>query len=70
MLVLLYLMEMVFGVSIPVVSMVIAFGLKYLTPVAVVSVGIYLITSLLSSMVIEVILGILLGIIFYYVLSI
>lgn len=70
MLIILYLACNFFGVSIPIVSTIISYGLKYLTPIAIISLVGYIILSLLSFKIVEIALGIVLGgIILYYLFN-
>ena len=56
-----------FGVSIGIVDLIINTGLTYLTPLAVISLVLYIIFSLLTSKIIETVIGVILGgIILYY----
>lgn len=67
MLIILYFVCNYFDVSIPVVSTIITYGLKYLTPVAIISLIGYIILCLLNFKIVEIALGIVLGgIILYY----
>ena len=61
MLIILFVAKDFFGVSIPIVDLIIGTGLTYLTPVAVISLIVYIILSLLSFKIIEIALGIVLG---------
>ena len=67
MLIILYFACNYFGVSIPIVNTIITYGLKYLTPVALISLIGYIILCLLNFKIVEIALGIVLGgIILYY----
>lgn len=67
MLIILYFVCNYFDVSIPVISTIITYGLKYLTPVAIISLIGYIILCLLNFKIVEIALGIVLGgIILYY----
>ena len=70
MLLILFFAKSWFGVSIPIVDLIIHTGLKYLTPLAGISLILYIILSLLSSKIIETALGIIIGgLILYYLLK-
>lgn len=70
MLIILYIASSFFGVSIPVISTIITYGLKYLTPIAVIALIGYIILCLLSFKIVEIALGIVLGgIILYYLFN-
>lgn len=59
-----------FNVSIPIVDLIINTGLTYLTPVAVISLVLYIILSLLSLKIVEIAIGIVLGgILLYYIFN-
>lgn len=67
MLIILFCAESLFGINIPIVSLIIDIGLYYLTPISVVAFILYIIVSLLSSKIIETALGVVLGgLILYY----
>lgn len=67
MLIILYFACNYFGVSIPIVNTIITYGLKYLTPIAFISLIGYIILCLLNFKIVEIALGIVLGgIILYY----
>ena len=68
MLIILYLACNLFGISIPIVSTIITYSLKYLTPVAVVALIGYIILCLLSFKIVEITIGIVLGGIILYFL--
>ena len=61
MLIILYFVCNYFDVSIPVISTIITYGLKYLTPVAIISLIGYIILCLLNFKIVEIALGIVLG---------
>lgn len=68
MLIILFFVCNLFGVSIPVVDTIINTGLTYLTPISIVALIGYVILSLLSFKIIEIALGVVLGgIILYYI---
>lgn len=70
MLIILCLAEQIFQVSIPGFNFIIDTSLHYLTPIAIVAFGIYIVTSLLSNKIIEIALGIVLGgLILYYLFN-
>lgn len=70
MLIILSLVCSFFGVSIPFINTFLEYGLKYLTPLAVIAFVGYIILSLLSFKVVEIAVGIVLGgIILYYLFS-
>ena len=67
MLIILYFACSFFEINIPIANLIINTGLKYLTPVAIVSLVLYIILSLLSFKIIEIALGVVLGgVILYY----
>lgn len=67
MLVILFFICNLFEVSIPIIDLIIGTSLKYLTPIAIISLIGYIILSLLSLKIVEIALGIVLGgIILYY----
>ena len=67
MLIILYFACSLFGVNINIVNLIINMGLKYLTPIAVISLLLYVILSLLASKIVETMIGVVLGgIILYY----
>lgn len=68
MLIILYIAKSYFGIDIDILNLIIDTSLKYLTPIAIVSVIPYIILSILSSKVGEIVLGIVLGgIILYFI---
>lgn len=70
MLIILYFSKSLFGVSIPIIDLMIDTGLKYLTPISIIAFILYIIVSLLSSKLIETVLGVVLGgIILYYLFA-
>ena len=70
MLIILYIACSIFGIHIEIVDLIINTGLTYLTPVAVVSLILYIILSLLTSKIVETIIGVVLGgIILYYLFT-
>lgn len=70
MLIILYIACLVFGVNIDIFNIIINTGLKYLTPVSIVALVLYIILSLLTSKIVEVLIGVVLGgIILYYFFS-
>lgn len=71
MLIILYFACSLFGVNINIVNLIINMGLKYLTPIAVISLLLYIILSLLTSKIVETMIGVVLGgIILYYLFAI
>lgn len=67
MLIILFCVESLFEINIPIVSLIIDTGLYYLTPISVIAFILYIIVSLLSSKIIETALGVVLGgVILYY----
>lgn len=67
MLIVLYIACLGFGVNIGIFNFIINTGLKYLTPVSIIALVLYIILSLLTSKIIEVVIGVVLGgIILYY----
>jgi len=66
MLIILHFAYKIFGISIPVINLIITTGLKYLTPISIISLIGWIIISLLNFKIIEIILGIILGIIILY----
>lgn len=70
MLIILFFAKNLFGVSIPIVNLIVDTSLKYLTPISFVAFILYIIVSLLSSKFVETVLGVVLGgIILYYLFS-
>ena len=70
MLIILYFACNLFGVSIPVIDLIVSTGLVYLTPIAIVSLILYVILSLLSLKIVEIVIGVVLGgIILYYIFN-
>ena len=70
MLIVLYIACLVFGVNIDIFNFIINTGLKYLTPISIVALVLYVILSLLTSKIVEVLIGVVLGgIILYYFFS-
>lgn len=70
MLIILFLAQTLFGVDIPIISSIITMGLKYLTPISVVALILYIILSFVSSKIIETIIGVVLGgLILYYIFN-
>lgn len=70
MLIILFLAQNIFGVTIPIISSIIHIGLTYLTPIAIIALILYFILSLLSFKIIEIALGVILGgLILYYLLN-
>lgn len=68
MLIILFIVGNLFGVSIPIVSNIISTCLTYLTPISIISLILYIILCILSIRFIEIALGIVLGgIILYYI---
>lgn len=69
MLLILFFAKNLFGVSIPIVDLIINTGLKYLTPISIIALVLYVILSILSSKIISTIISIVLaGFIIYYIL--
>lgn len=68
MLIILFLACNLFKISIPVIDLIINTSLIYLTPIAVISLVLYIILSLLSTKIIEIIISIVLTIIILYYL--
>ena len=67
MLIILFFAQSIFGVSLPIISTIISFGLTYLTPISIIALILYIILSLLSFKIIEIALSIVLGgLILYY----
>ncbi|MBQ8681733.1 MAG: hypothetical protein IJ509_02355 [Bacilli bacterium] len=70
MLIILYFACSLFGVNIEIFNLIINTGLKYLTPISVIALILYIILSLLSSKIVETIIGVVLGgIILYYLFN-
>ncbi len=70
MLFILFFAKSLFAISIPIVDLIINKGLQYLTPIAIISLIVYIILSLLSSKLIETALGVVLGgLILYYLFT-
>lgn len=70
MLIILYIACSIFNIHIEIVDLIINTGLTYLTPIAVVSLVLYIILSLLTSKIIETMIGVVLGgIILYYLFT-
>ena len=70
MLFILFFAKSLFAISIPIVDLIINKGLQYLTPIAIISLIVYIILSLLSSKLIETALGVVLGgLILYYLFA-
>ena len=70
MLFILFFAKSLFTISIPIVDLIINKGLQYLTPIAIISLIVYIILSLLSSKLIETALGVVLGgLILYYLFA-
>lgn len=61
MLIIIYFAKTYFGVNIDIINLIVDTSLKYLTPVAFISLIGYFILSILSNRIIEIILGIVLG---------
>lgn len=70
MLIILFFAKNLFGISISIIDLIIRTGLKYLTPISIIALMLYIILSLLSFKIIEIALGIVLGgIILYYIFN-
>lgn len=68
MLIIIYIAKSYFGVNIGLVNLIVDTSLKYLTPIAILSVIPYFILSILSNRVVETILGVVLGgVILYFI---
>lgn len=68
MLIIIYIAKSYFGVNIEIVNFIVDTSLKYLTPIAILSVIPYFILSILSNRVVETILGVVLGgVILYFI---
>lgn len=61
MLIILSLISQFFQLEIPIVSNIIYIGLKYITPLAIISLVLYIILSILNKKTIEIALGVILG---------
>ena len=57
-LIILFFAQTLFGVNIPIVSSFIIMALKYVTPVSVIALILYIISSLISFKVVEIIIGV------------
>ena len=70
MLIILYFAYSLFGININIINLIITTGLEFLTPIAVISLILYIILSLLTSKLIETVIGVVLGgIILYYLFT-
>ena len=69
MLIILLFAHQLFQLEIPIFATIIHTGLKYLTPIAIISAILYIILSILSTKFIEIAFGIILGgiILFYFI---
>lgn len=68
MLIILFLASNLFSVSIPIINPIINTMLYYITPIAVISLVIYLILSIFSIKFIEILISVVLGIVIIYYL--
>lgn len=70
MLIVLYFAYNLFNVDVDIFNMIITTGLKYLTPVAVVSLVLFIIFSLMTSKIVETIIGVIVGgLILYFIFT-
>ena len=70
MLIILYIAYLIFNIDIYIINLIITVGLKYLTPISIISLILYIIISLLTSKIIETIIGVVIGgIILYYIFT-
>ncbi len=70
MLIILYIAYSIFNIDIYIINLIITGGLKYLTPISIISLILYIIISLLTSKIIETIIGVVIGgIILYYIFT-
>lgn len=71
MLLILYFAKEFFNINIDFVNLIVDNGLKYLTPIAVVSLVLYFLTYLLDSKIIKIAIGIAIGgVLLYYLIKI
>ena len=68
MLIILFIAQQTFQINIPIISTIIYTGLKYLTPISIAALILYVVLSILSTKIVEIALGIVLGIIILYYL--
>lgn len=67
MLIILFFTKNLFGISIPIINLIISTGLKYLTPIAIISCVLYIIISILNFKIVEIAIFLILGaLILYY----
>lgn len=70
MLLILYFSTILFNVHIEIVDVILSFGLKYLTPVAIICVIPYIILSIFDNKIIDTIIGVVIGgLILYYLFN-